>query len=423
VSTKLSIIVPIYNSENYLKDCLNSICKQIKKNIELILVDDCSKDRSNKICNTYINKFNFIKLVTLKKNHGVSYARNVGIKLSIGKFICFVDSDDKLLPGSINNILNNIKIFNKEKLFVIRNYVLKNKHTKKTSNLIPNEKKKSIINSTNCWNFIVKKNFLTSNNIYFKKMKVTEDWVFVSEMLCLTNSFKIIEKPVYMHRMYEPNTLGKKTGYLIVIDRIKVIYEIGKIICKKKIFLNNEKTKLLKKLLELSAEQMYSNILLCKPKEIKNTAKYLKRFHLIMLKLSSFGFKKFDYLLKSSKSIYAILSKFKSKNIKILNNLFENNNKNNLILFCVGGYGKTALQILLNINAKVDFILDNNPIYSGKKIDNLTIKNPAFLKKNLIKFLNHKIFISNKKNSEFKKIKLQLKKIGVKNKNIFHFNL
>ena len=285
------------------------------------------------------------------------------------------------------------------------------------------KKKKSIINSTNCWNFIVKKNFLTSNNIYFKKMKVTEDWVFVSEMLCLTNSFKIIEKPVYMHRMYEPNTLGKKTGYLIVIDRIKVIYEIGKIICKKKIFLNNEKTKLLKKLLELSAEQMYSNILLCNPKEIENTAKYLKRFRLIMLKLSSFGFKKFDYLLKSSKSIYTILSKFKSKNIKILNNLFENNNKNNLILFCVGGYGKTALQILLNINAKVDFILDNNPIYSGKKIDNLTIKNPAFLKKNLIKFLNHKIFISNKKNSEFKKIKLQLKKIGIKNKNIFHFNL
>ena len=142
MSTKLSIIVPIYNSENYLKDCLNSICKQIKKNIELILVDDYSKDRSNKICNTYINKFNFIKLVTLKKNHGVSYARNVGIKLSIGKFICFVDSDDKLLPGSINNILNNIKIFNKEKIFVIRNYVLKNKHTKKTSNLIPNEKKK-----------------------------------------------------------------------------------------------------------------------------------------------------------------------------------------------------------------------------------------------------------------------------------------
>ena len=59
VLIKLSIIVPIYNSENYLKDCLNSICKQIKKNIELILVDDCSKDRSNKICNTYINKFNF----------------------------------------------------------------------------------------------------------------------------------------------------------------------------------------------------------------------------------------------------------------------------------------------------------------------------------------------------------------------------
>jgi len=419
MSKKLSIIVPIYNSENYLKDCLDSICKQIKTNIELILVDDCSKDKSNKICKEYINKFNFIKLVTLKKNRGVSYARNVGIKLSIGKFICFVDSDDKLLPGSISNILNNLKIFNKEKLFVIRNYVLKSKYTKKISNLIPNEKKKSIINSTNCWNFIVKKSFLTSNNIYFKKMKVTEDWVFVSEMLSFSNSLKIIEKPVYMHRMYELNTLGKKTGYLIVIDRIKVIYEIGKIICKKKIFLNSEKTKLLKKLLELSSEQMYSNILLCKPKEIKKTAKYLKRFRLIMLKLSNFGFKKFDYLLKNSNSIYKILSKFKSKNIKILNNLL----KNNLIIFCAGGYGKTALQILLNMNAKVEFILDNNPIYYGKKIKKLTIKNTAFLKKNLNKFLNHKILICNKKNFEFKKINLQLNRIGIKNKNIFHFNL
>ena len=141
---------------------------QIKNSVELILVDDCSKDKSNKICNAYISKFNFIKLVTLKKNRGVSYARNVGIKLSIGKFICFVDSDDKLLPGSINNILNNVKNFNNEKLFVIRNYVLKKKYIKNISNLIPNEKKKSIINSTNCWNFIVNKNFLTSNNIYSK---------------------------------------------------------------------------------------------------------------------------------------------------------------------------------------------------------------------------------------------------------------
>tara|TARA_Y100000590_G_scaffold181751_1_gene207109 strand:+ start:15757 stop:16950 length:1194 start_codon:yes stop_codon:yes gene_type:complete len=396
---------------------------QIKNSVELILVDDCSKDKSNKICNAYISKFNFIKLVTLKKNRGVSYARNVGIKLSIGKFICFVDSDDKLLPGSINNILNNVKNFNNEKLFVIRNYVLKKKYIKNISNLIPNEKKKSIINSTNCWNFIVNKNFLTSNNIYFKKMKVTEDWVFVSEMLCLANSLKIIEKPVYMHRMYEPNTLGKKTGYIIVIDRIKVIYEIGKILCKKNIFVNNEKTRLLKKFLELSTEQMYSNILLCKPKEIKKTAIYLKRFRLIILKLSSFGFKKFNYLLKSNKGIYKILLKFKYKNIKILNNLLKNNYKNNLILFCAGSYGKTALQILLNINAKVDFILDNNHIYYGKKINKLTIKNPYFLKKNLNKFLNHKIFICNKKNSEFKKIKLQLKKIGVKNNNIFHFNL
>ena len=126
-SIKLSIIVPIYNSENYLASCLDSICKQAKKNIELILINDGSTDKSIKICNKYIKKFNFIKLIDLKRNKGVSYSRNVGIRLSLGEFICFVDSDDTLLSGFIINILNHIKIYNDHKLFVIRNFVLKKK--------------------------------------------------------------------------------------------------------------------------------------------------------------------------------------------------------------------------------------------------------------------------------------------------------
>ena len=83
MSIKLSIVVPIYNSEKYLRKCLESICQQIKQNVEVILINDRSTDGSNKICKKYLNKFNFINLISLKKNRGVSYCRNIGIRLSL----------------------------------------------------------------------------------------------------------------------------------------------------------------------------------------------------------------------------------------------------------------------------------------------------------------------------------------------------
>ena len=70
---ELSIIIPIYNSEKYLLECLESVCQQIKQNVEVIVINDASTDGSIKICKKYVNKFNFIKLINLKKNRGVSY--------------------------------------------------------------------------------------------------------------------------------------------------------------------------------------------------------------------------------------------------------------------------------------------------------------------------------------------------------------
>ena len=102
----------------------------MSKNIEIILINDGSKDNSIKICKKYIKKFNFIRLINLKKNKGVSYSRNIGIKFSLGEFICFVDSDNLLLPKSLINILNHIKAFNHCDLFVLRNYVLREKKNK-----------------------------------------------------------------------------------------------------------------------------------------------------------------------------------------------------------------------------------------------------------------------------------------------------
>ena len=90
---KISIIIPVYNVENYLKKCLDSITEQTYKDIEIILIDDGSKDNSGIICDQYASIDKRV-IVIHKNNNGVSAARNDGIKLASGEYVCFVDSDD-----------------------------------------------------------------------------------------------------------------------------------------------------------------------------------------------------------------------------------------------------------------------------------------------------------------------------------------
>ena len=116
---KLSIIIPFYNSEKHLKECLNSVCKQIKKNVEIILINDASTDKSTKISKKFVKKYSFLRIININKNRGVSYCRNIGIKKSTGEYIGFLDSDDQYLKGGINIILHNIKKYNNKDLFVL----------------------------------------------------------------------------------------------------------------------------------------------------------------------------------------------------------------------------------------------------------------------------------------------------------------
>lgn len=89
----VSIVVPIYNVEQYLEKCVESICRQTYENLEIILVNDGSPDQCGQMCEEYAKKDNRIKVIH-KKNGGLSDARNSGVKLATGKYLLFVDSDD-----------------------------------------------------------------------------------------------------------------------------------------------------------------------------------------------------------------------------------------------------------------------------------------------------------------------------------------
>lgn len=107
ISGKISIIVPIYNSEDKLERCINSILSQSYKDIEIILINDGSTDESLKICEEFKNKDKRIILID-KKNAGVSAARNCGLDITTGEYIQFVDSDDYIKPNMCECLLKGI---------------------------------------------------------------------------------------------------------------------------------------------------------------------------------------------------------------------------------------------------------------------------------------------------------------------------
>ena len=103
----VSVVIPVYNTENYIDECVASIINQTYNNIEIILVDDGSTDESSYFCDSYCEKYDFIKIIH-KKNEGLGLTRNAGINCASGKYIIFVDSDDYLENNAIEIVLNKI---------------------------------------------------------------------------------------------------------------------------------------------------------------------------------------------------------------------------------------------------------------------------------------------------------------------------
>ncbi len=103
--SKISVIIPAYNSEKYIERCLNSIINQSYRNIEIIVVDDCSTDTTSYIIQKFCKLDNRIRHIKLPANKGVGYARNIGIKNATGEYLGFVDSDDWIDSNMYSNLI------------------------------------------------------------------------------------------------------------------------------------------------------------------------------------------------------------------------------------------------------------------------------------------------------------------------------
>lgn len=207
----VSIIVPVYNAERYLSNCIESILNQTYKNIEIILIDDGSTDSSLIICNQYQEKDNRIKVIQ-QSNSGPSVARNNGIVASKGNYIQFVDSDDNLESNMTNKLVETISnnqvelvlcgyntidmsngsIFSRKSSPSTQGLYNKNEFLDFFGNLFIND----FINPL--WNKLYIRDAITNNNIKFiENVKMGEDLLFNLDYVTCCSSIYVIKEPLY----------------------------------------------------------------------------------------------------------------------------------------------------------------------------------------------------------------------------------
>ena len=215
---KISIILPVYNVEKYLEECLDSLLNQDYQNFEILLINDGSKDNSSKICKKYSELYENVIHID-KKNGGVSSARNLGIENANGKFLWFVDPDDIVAQDSLNELDkiliddNVLYIFGYKKIYknLEENFNLENdKLTSRDAirNLMEEDKFCGYV-----WNKVFSKKIIEKYNLRFdEKISMNEDMKFCFEYLKNCKSAVCIDKIMYFYRCRTSSAINKSIG-------------------------------------------------------------------------------------------------------------------------------------------------------------------------------------------------------------------
>lgn len=333
---KISIIVPIYNVDTYLKRCLDSLINQTYQNIEIILINDGSTDLSKDICLKYVAMDNRIKFID-STNKGVSKARNSGLDMATGDYIMFVDPDDFIELSTCSILMKYLKENDKD--VVIFNFFKNDKKNNAYNYEINNkydvyELQASILDPTHnpnlkgvgfTWNKIIKKDFLETTKIKFLmeyKKAIFEDCLFYYQLFDKTTKIGIINEYLYHYNVLDNSATRKYNDQIIEINEIiydsimnlsnnhvhdekyfdslyirminNFCFVLDLYICNKQSKLNyTEKRKTIKKLLE---RKEYKVPIKCVSKN-KQTRKKLR--------------------------VYASLARFKAVTLIIITNYFE----------------------------------------------------------------------------------------------------
>lgn len=240
----ISVIVPVYNVEKYLKRCVDSILNQDMKEIEVILINDGSTDSSPSICDEYAKRDIRIKVIH-KKNSRVAAARNDGIKLATGKYISFIDSDDWIESNMYKCMHKKAEEFNVD--FIMCDF--SKKGVEKSYNVsqqidsgfydkdkIKKELFQCLIMFENIefpptisnWTCLFKREFLIKNNIFYDEdIHYCEDSIFGSKAMYNANRFYYMKNKYFYNYFYNPSSTtsiynkNKWSSYIKINERVE----------------------------------------------------------------------------------------------------------------------------------------------------------------------------------------------------------
>jgi glycosyltransferase involved in cell wall biosynthesis len=232
----LSFVIPMYNCEAYIGECISSITSQLDNSdtFEIIVIDDGSKDNGYKVVSGLQNKYKNLRLIH-QQNAGQSVARNKGLKIATGKYIFFVDGDDLLVENSLQNVLNLLTLYDFEILsFEISSERRNSDFAIKSIDTGINTFAKFNLNNSACA-AIFRKEFLIRHKIEFVSGRLSEDAMFTIDAFLKAQVVYKIDADVYQYIRHPNTTTTNKTynhmmkyidDFMFVVEYItKRIYE------------------------------------------------------------------------------------------------------------------------------------------------------------------------------------------------------
>lgn len=223
----LSIIIPVYNVEQYLRQCLDSVYSQNLEACEVICVNDGSTDSSRKILQEFKDNYNDLILID-RENAGLIVARNTGYKIARGEYIFYLDSDDYLLANVINNMLEfvttnklDVALFNADKDDGSKYYVSKSKLDYVDTGITYF---KDFFTNNNFfppsvqWLYLYRKEFLDTNRIYFPEDNLQEDEPFTIKAFLHAIRVSTLDIPIVYHRVLRQGSITQQAHLPHLID-------------------------------------------------------------------------------------------------------------------------------------------------------------------------------------------------------------
>jgi len=240
----ISVIVPVYNVEEYIRECVDSILMQTMKDYEVILVNDGSKDRSGVICEEYSDKYENVRTYN-KENGGASDARNLGIKCAVGDYILFIDSDDyyddcnffeKIKTAIVNYNHPTMICFSNKAYYPSTGKVAKGKYLQNTETVNSIESYEDIIEylvendslSISASLKVIKRTHLIENSLFFKKGIVTEDIEWSMRLYSKPFTMKWIESDAYIYRKERVGSVTNSMSAKSFSDYVEILDEYSK---------------------------------------------------------------------------------------------------------------------------------------------------------------------------------------------------